>query len=407
VRIHPEQAFQPFEGGAAARERPPSRTREFMRIGVDASVLSEPQAGIPRAVSEILRALQQIDQDNDYCLYARRDFDFPLGNPRWRKCIHPRIPYLLGSLYLRNGTTRGLDVFWTTRTHAFPLGLPPTVARILTVYDLVWLLYPETMESVNRFAQGLFAARGIRQAHKIIAISESTRQGLIEKSAAPPDKIEVVHLGASPCFTARDRAESARFIAGKYGVSSEYICTVGTVEPRKNIITLIEAMRILRDRGQLRHQLLIAGGSGWKNSNIYASVQRCGLTEQEVKFLGWVPDEDLPRLYSGAALFVFPSLYEGFGLPLLEAMASAVPVVASNTSSVPEVVRDAGILVSPQRPGEFADAITRVITDAALSRALVEKGLKRARGLTWEAAASKVRRILEEAPHSRHAGRFH
>jgi glycosyltransferase involved in cell wall biosynthesis len=278
------------------------------------------------------------------------------------------------------------------------MGLPSRVARVLTVYDVVWLLHPDTMEEINRSALNRFAARGIRQAHKIMAISESTRRGLIEAAGAPGGKIEVVHLAVKAGdFTPHDRERSARFIAEKYGVSPDYICTVGTVEPRKNIITLIEAVRMLRQRGQLRHQLLIAGQSGWNNSAIYASVESCGLTEREVKFLGRIPEEDLPQFYSGAALFIFPSLYEGFGLPLLEAMSSGTPIVASNTSSIPEVTEDAAVLVSPRDPGAFADAIVRVTSDAALGQSLVEKGLKRARGFTWEAAALKVRRILEEA----------
>ncbi|HEV2379626.1 MAG TPA: glycosyltransferase family 1 protein [Terriglobia bacterium] len=376
-----------------------------MRIGIDVFPLCSrfPATGIPRAVREILRELQRLDQENDYYLYSKQDFDLPLENPRWHKRLHLGIPYLLGNLYLRikDGIERrgdhGLDVFWTTRTHSFPVGLPSSVGRVLTVYDVVWLLHPETMEDVNRRALRLFAERGIRQAHKIIAISESTRQGLIETTGVAGKRIEVVHLAVNAGFTPRDRDQSARLIAEKYGASPAYICTVGTVEPRKNIVTLIEAVRILRDRGQLRHQLLIAGQSGWKNSDIYARVESCGLTEHEVRFLGRIPDDDLALLYSGAALFVLPSLYEGFGLPLIEAMACGVPVVASNTSSIPEVVQDAGILVAPQRPEEFADAIVRVTGDAALGRSLAEKGLKRAREFTWEAAALKVRRIFEDA----------
>jgi glycosyltransferase involved in cell wall biosynthesis len=213
----------------------------------------------------------------------------------------------------------------------------------------------------------------------------------------PDDKIRVVPLGVNANFAPRDRVLSARAVAEKYCVSPDYICAVGTIEPRKNLVTLIAAMRILRDRGQLRQQLLIVGASGWNDSNIYAAVERCGITEREVKFLGPVADEDLPMLYSGAALFVFPSLCEGFGLPLVEAMACAVPIVASNASSVPEVVRDAGILVSPRRPEEFAEAIARVTGDVTLSRTLAEKGVRRARQFTWEAAALKVRRILEES----------
>ena len=372
-----------------------------MRIGVDAVALHEPQMGIPRSVREVLLALQKIDPENQYFLYSRFDFDFPLANPRWRKCLHSRVPYLLGSLYLNQGLKEAaggsLDVFWGTRSHIFPIGLPSKVARVLTVHDIVWRLYPETMQRVNHFALKMFAERGIRQAHRIVAVSESTRRGLIEVLGTPGEKIEVVHHGVSAGFTPRDRGAAAHYVSEKYGTSTEYLCAVGSVEPRKNLITLIQAMRILRNRRQLRHQLVVAGGSGWNNSNIYASVAEVGLGEHEVKFVGRVPDEDLPLIYSGAAMFVFPSLYEGFGIPLLEAMACGTPVIASNTSSVPEVVANAAILVSPSRPEEFADAIAQVAGDGALGRSLSERGLKRAGQFTWEAAASKVLRILKEA----------
>lgn len=376
-----------------------------MRIGIDVFPLSPHYraAGIPRAVRETLRELQSLDQENDYDLYSKLDFEFRFENPRWHKRLHLAIPYLVGSLSLRlkDVMTRqgdaGLDVFWTTRTQRFPIGLPSNVARVLSVYDLVWLVHPETMEEADRSAFRRFAHRGLRQAHKIIAISESTRRGLIERTGTPAEKIEVVHLAVNGTFTRRDRGESARFIAQKYSVSSAYICTVGTLEPRKNMITLMQAVRMLRDRGPLRHQLLIAGAPAWGESDIRAAVERCGLTEKEVKFLGWIPEKDLPLLYSGAALFVFPSLYEGFGLPLVEAMASGTPIVASNTSSIPEVTEDAAVLVSPWDPAAFADAIAKVTDDAGLGRALAEKGLRRAREFTWQAAAVKTRRVLEQA----------
>lgn len=376
-----------------------------MKIGIDVFPLCShfPNTGIPRVVREILGELQRLDQENDYYLYSKLDFDLPLENPRWHKRLHVGVPYLFGSTYLRLKNALSsrrdppLDVFWTTRTHSFPFGLPSRVGRVLTVYDVVWLLYPETMDEVNRSALSRFAGRGIRDADKIIAISESTRQGLIQAARAPGDKIEVVHLAMNAGFSPRDRGESAQSIAQKYDALPDYICTVGTVEPRKNLITLIEAVRILLERGGWHHQLLIAGQSGWKNSDIYSRVQACGLTEREVKFLGRIPDEDLAPLYSGAALFVFPSIYEGFGLPLVEAMACGAPIVASNASSIPEVVGDAAVLVSPRDPAAFADAIDRVTGDVALSRSLTERGLKRAREFNWHAAALKIHKILEQA----------
>lgn len=373
-----------------------------MKIGIDASPLHTPGTGIPRATSGILEALQRIDEKNEYYLFSKYDFDFACGNPHWHRCVHPRIPFLLGNLYLKSRRDYldgegSLDVFWMTRPYPFPFGLSRTTARVVTAYDLVWRLYPETMFLANRVTYSLAAERSIRQAHRIISISESTSRDLIRVVGTPSHKITVVPLGVGTEFAPRNRAESVRRMAEKYRVSPDYVCTVGTVEPRKNLTTLIEAVKVLRDRGQQQYQLLIVGQSGWKNANIYASVERLGLSEREVKFLGSVPEEDLPWLYSGAAVFAFPSLYEGFGLPLLEAMACGAPVVASNSSSIPEVVGEAGILVSPKRPDEFAEAIERVTSNPALRETLARRGPARARHFTWEAAATKVLRAFEDA----------
>jgi glycosyltransferase involved in cell wall biosynthesis len=232
-----------------------------------------------------------------------------------------------------------------------------------------------------------------------LTISEFTRWGLINALGAPADKIRVTYPGVEPHYQPRDRIHSAHYIAEKFYVSNNYICAVGTVEPRKNLITLMQAIKILRDRGMLKHQLLIAGASGWKNSRIYAAVQRLGLTEREVKFLGHVPEEDLPVLYSGSCLFVFPSIYEGFGLPLLEAMASGVPVVASNVASMPEVVRDAAVLVSPLQPEEFADAIALVVSNEQLRQALIDKGIRRAQQFRWDTSARQILQLFKEVAH--------
>ena len=168
----------------------------------------------------------------------------------------------------------------------------------------------------------------------------------------PAEKALVVYPGLLPEYWPRDSKVAAEQISQKYGTSKKYICAVGTIEPRKNFVTLVETVRILRERDECGVQLLIAGGSGWRNTKatLCESIARAGLTDREVKFLGYVPEEDLPVLYSGARVFVYPSIYEGFGIPLIEAMACGAPVLASNVSSIPEVVQDAGILVSPKQP---------------------------------------------------------
>jgi glycosyltransferase involved in cell wall biosynthesis len=208
----------------------------------------------------------------------------------------------------------------------------------------------------------------------------------------PESKIKVIHHGVGPAYRRQDPQAAAELVANKYGVSKEYVLTVGTVVPHKNLLTLVEAMRILRQRGKLSFQLSVVGAKGWKNARLHEAVRRSGLTGEDVRFLGFVPEEDLPVLYSGSCAFVFPSLYEGFGLPLVEAMACGVPVVASNTSSIPEVVGEAALLVPPTQPEAFAEAILRVRSDKDLRRTMIERGLRRAACFHWDKTA---RQLLE------------
>jgi len=373
-----------------------------MRIGVDVRPLSRPRAGISRVVFNTILELQRIDQQNTYFLYCDREFELPFHSERWRKRIHSRFRFLPGTLWLQ---TEGksmilrdkLDVFWGT-AHVLPLGLPSEIARVVTIHDLVWRFYPATMGAFSRCMHRVFVERSIQQANKVISVSESTARDLQRILNVPEAKIEVIHHGVGPAYKPHDPSAAAEYVASKYGVSKDYVLTVGTVEPRKNLVTLIDAIKILRDRGDVPGQLLIAGAKGWKNTGIHARVRECGLTSKETRFLGYVPEEDLPLLYSGARLFLFPSLYEGFGLPLVEAMACGAPIVASNVSSIPEVVEGAAVLVSPQRPEEFAAAILRVSTDVELRAALVKKGLERAQCFRWQVAAQELLKAFETIP---------
>lgn len=348
----------------------------------------------------IVQELERVDRDNDYFLYSKLDFALPFENPRWHRRLHSRVLVRPSSFGFHTGARHmiledRLDVFWGA-AHILPLGLPSALRKVVAVHDLVWRLYPETLERKNYFMHRLFAERSIQQASRLICFSYNTARDVERYLSVSPSKIEVIYPGVLPDYWPRDRAAAARHIAAKFQTSENYICAVGTVEPRKNLSTLIQAVKILHGRGSFPYQLLIAGGSGWKNSEIYRSVQQAGLTEREVKFLGYVPEEDLPMLYSGARVFAFPSLYEGFGIPLIEAMACGAPVVASNVSSIPEVVRDAAVLVSPQRTEDFADAMMRVTTQAELRRTLVEKGIQRAREFRCDAVGPKVLRLFGE-----------
>jgi glycosyltransferase involved in cell wall biosynthesis len=236
----------------------------------------------------------------------------------------------------------------------------------------------------------LFFERSARQADRVIADSRSTARDLERIFAVPASKIEAIHLGVGPAYKLHDPRAAAELVANKYGVSKDYALTVGTVAPHKNLITVIKAMKILRDRGELSFQLLALGAKSRKDTTLFKALQSSGLTGEDIRFLGYVPEEDLPVLYSGSCLFVFPSLYEGFGLPLVEAMACGVPLVASNTSSIPEVVGDAALLVPPTQPEAFAEAILRVRSDTDLRKALIDRGLSRAACFRWDKAAGQL-----------------
>jgi len=285
-------------------------------------------------------------------------------------------------------------VFWGTN-NMLPLGVPSGTAKVLTIHDLLWPLYSKIADPFHRCMHWLFVERSVRQADRIIAVSQSTAADLQRIWKVPASKIEVIHHGVGSAYRPHDPRAAFEVAANKYRVSKEYVLTVGTLAPHKNLITLVKAMRILRERGQLFFQLLAVGAQGRKNSRLLKEVWASGLTGEDIRFLGFVPDEDLPILYSGSCLLVFPSLYEGFGLPLVEAMACGVPVVASNTSSIPEVVGDAALLVPPTEPEAFAEAILRVRSDAGLRKAMIEKGLSRAACFRWDKAACQLLECMQ------------
>jgi glycosyltransferase involved in cell wall biosynthesis len=367
-----------------------------MRIGIDARPLARGVAGISRVVRSLLEALARVDAENLYFLYSNRDFRLPGENPLWQKRVDFAYSVLPGTLWLLARAAKmmredRLDVWWATMP-VLPRTVPPSLRKIITVNDLVPYRYPETMSFYNRRVSRWVMPPAVRRSDLVVAISDFTRKELQAFFGTEPPSVEVIHCGVTEHYSPRCRRAAAARIAGKFQTSTRYVCTVGTIEPRKNLMTLIEAMRILWGRGQLPgHQLLIAGAAGWKDSPVYARATGLG---EAVKFLGYVPEEDLPFLYSGADVFAFPSLYEGFGLPLAEAMACGVPIVASGVSSIPEVVQDAALLVSPRSPEEFADAIARIVSDPALRHSLVQKGLERARHFQWEDAARKMLRLL-------------
>ena len=233
-------------------------------------------------------------------------------------------------------------------------------------------------------------ARVRRKADLALVPSLAVKGDVVQRLGLPEDRVVVTSEGCEPRFRPAGPA-SLGGVAARYGLPARYVLAVGTLEPRKNLTTLLHAFARLRQGGDVDPglQLVLAGARGWLDGPIFRTVRALGL-EQTVRFPGFIDDDDLPAVYSGAALFVFPSLYEGFGLPLLEAMACGVPVITSNVASMPEVAGDAALLVDPRDAGGLAAAIARALRDRKLRARLRAAGLARAGQFSWETAARRT-----------------
>lgn len=372
-----------------------------MRIAIDYTPAIRQAAGIGRLTRHLMRALTQLETSHTYCLFVAgplgRDCAEAKGWPahvRLRTTVIPER--LLTILWHRCRMPLPAECFVGPCDifHSTDFVLPPVAkARtLLTVHDLSFLRYPECAFPRLRAYLAKVVPRSLKRADHVLADSQATKQDLIELLGVPPDKISVVYGGIEERFTPAADPTGDALVRQKYGFDQPYIFSVGTLEPRKNYVRLIRAYHRLDQEAGGAPPLVIAGGKGWLYEGIFAEVERLGLGKR-VRFLGYVQDADLPALYRGADLFAFPSLYEGFGFPPLEAMACGCPVVCSNSSSLPEVVGDAAILVDPTDEEQIAHALYAGLTDAALRETLIERGLARAARFTWPAAA---RRLLAE-----------
>jgi glycosyltransferase involved in cell wall biosynthesis len=262
---------------------------------------------------------------------------------------------------------------------------------VVTVYDLSFVYFPDRFPAWQRFYLQRQTARSCRQARRVITISESSRQDVHDFFGAPLAKIDVVRPGVDDVFQPLPAADVEAFCRNR-GLG-RFILHVGTLQPRKNIPALIEAFARLPDPTL---QLVLVGGKGWLFAEIFERVEALGVQER-VRFIGYVPDEELPFWYNAADLLVFPSVYEGFGMPVVEAMACGTPVVAAESSSIPEAVGAAGLLFLPHDVAGLAERMAAVLNDAALSRSMRQKGLEQARQFSWERAGQETAAVYHRA----------
>lgn len=275
-----------------------------------------------------------------------------------------------------------------------PLRCP--VPAVVTVHDLTVVLYPESHNLRVRWSQLPFLGRSLARAERVIAVSRATADDLAAHfPAETAGKVRVIHSGVAPRYRpAADRGELAA-IRRDAGAPEGYLLYVGTLEPRKNLGTLVSAWELLRREDDAFPPLLLAGGTGWHSRGLRRRIET--LAPLGLRHLGRVDDGELARLYRGALVFAYPSFYEGFGLPVLEAMASGVPCVTSDVSSLPEVAGGAALTVNPRDGRELAAALRKLVDDRDLAAELAARGRRRAAGFTWERTAQRTEEVLREA----------
>jgi len=263
------------------------------------------------------------------------------------------------------------------------------VPTAVSIFDMSFIRFPESCEYMFRKYLSFFMPLIKYRADSIITISLFSKKEIIELLHVPENKVRVVYLGYKSIFRQIEQSDKIDSIRNKYTGGNKFILYVGTIEPRKNIPAIIKAFSCIREKGHINHKFVICGSKGWYYQSIIELIIKLKL-QDDVILTGYVDENELPLIYNAADLFVFPSFYEGFGLPVLEAMACGCPVIASNTSSLPEVVGDAGILINPENFEEISDAIVKIIEKPEFRRELVLKGLERAKQFSWEKASKEI-----------------
>ncbi len=368
-----------------------------LTIGIDASrALSPHPTGTEHYSIQVIRRLLRLGKDVRYRLYLPRvseglperlgTRELPGGRVEWRIMPFPRLwtHVRLSWEMLRQPP----DVLFVP-SHVIPLVHPKR--SVVTIHDLGYLYFPQAHTRWQRTYLDLSTRWSVRAASDVIAISRATADDLVNNYGVDRSKIRVIHPGLDERVRYVPPEERAPVLADYSLAGERYILYLGTIQPRKNLVRLVRAYSRIPQRGEVK--LVIAGKRGWLSEAIFHEVEQLGLAS-DVIFTGYVPEERKTSLLSGAAVFAFPSLYEGFGFPLLEAQACRVPALASNVSSLPEVAGGSALLVDPLDVDAIAGGLSRLLEDEGLRDDLVAKGLENVRRFSWDEAARQVFQVL-------------
>lgn len=370
-----------------------------LRVALDVTTAVTQRAGVGRYTRELATALTALPQGPSVLpFYVAPGVTYPLDGVPAPVGLHRSLRGWRLEIGVRHAARRPARGPWdaTQLYHAPDVVFPPVraIPVVATVHDLSYVVHPQFHTRLNGVYLRLLTPTMAHRARLLLADSDSTRRDLVERLGVPDSKIRVVYPGVSQCFTRSPSAERVMEVRGRYGLTGPFILSVGTLEPRKNLVGTLRAYALLHERLPAAPALALVGGSGW------------GLDEQRlvggdsgphVRRLGYVSDADLVALYASCSVFVYPSFYEGWGLPVAEAMRLGAPTITSAVSSLPEVAGDAAMMVDPSSPEEIAAALERVLVDSELALRLRGAGPDRVRPFTAERCARETTRVYEEA----------
>jgi hypothetical protein len=369
-----------------------------MRIAIDARAAGK-KVGIGIYASNLVDGLARLGDGAEYLLYVSSDSSVPAnGHLKAKKAWGSLEDHIRGDFWEQvvlpfELKRSSIDVYHGTNGR-LPL-LKLGTRYVLTIHDLIPALMPYANTRTFRFYMDKATRASARAADIVIVPSSSTKKDVVRLLGISSGRIRIIYEGVSDRFRVLDKSECLDYLRREYGINGEFILFVGRLEPRKNLARLLASLKLLVEREQVRTRLVLVGGKTWIQEEIVSMARENGLSER-LLFIHDAKDNDLPILYNGASVFVLPSLYEGFGLPLLEAMACGTPVVASSVSSIPEVAGEAAILVDPLDPESIADGLKVALFDTARRQKLVESGLKRSKEFSWEKAARETFEVYRE-----------
>ncbi len=363
-----------------------------MKIAIDLRSAEGKKAGKGFYTYHLCKNILKLDKETEFILYGENpDFsEWQGANVKVKRILARGLLWHVKTFF--DLLKEKPDIFFAPTSFIIPAFLPKKIKTVVTVHDLVSILFPSTHLKKAVFIEKLLLSRIVKKSIKLCSVSENTKNDILKTFNCDKDKISVVYCGVSDKYKRLGDEEIEKLKKASIA-PKKFFLSVSTIEPRKNYVNLVRAFSIFLKTNP-DFELVIVGQKGWQYEQVFSEVEKSNISDK-VKFPDYIPENGLLNLYNLATAFVFPSFYEGFGIPPLEAMSCGCPVIASNRSSIPEVVGNAGLIVDPDSPGDIAEKMKMVAFNEALANELREKGFERTKAFNWEDSAKKMISIFK------------